>query len=591
MVGWSLVQTSRQDRSRAELDARTAARDLAHALRAALRAPAVLTLLPASECFVVRGAAVQVDPEVGWLRERDAVGQDTVVAEKLRQAQVAEFAHGDAAAAAAHFEELLGTMQPSPSLPVVVAAAWQAQRVGATDRVSELGTRLDQALDALPAAATADRELARVVSATALFATAARRPRGAWADRLLPALDPDLGRPTLDRLAERGGDVDSLRTELQRTAARRALLATVAERLRVPGQAPGPTAAGDQVLLWFPEEVDTASGRGALTSTQLLATLRGLGTNRPEVPGLPPVPQRGTLVFARPEVEAEEVVPQLAWVTAPPLPEPPWFAQPAAVMAAGLALVAVFAASAFFTVRGLRREALAMRARAEFLTGVTHELKTPVAAIRLVADVLTDDDVPPDKQREYFGLLAGESARLSMLVENVLDLGQMERGERAYDLRPGDLAEVVREAVQLFTPLGKRAGMQLELREGASRAVATLDRGALMQALLNVLENARKYAADGKRLEVSTASGDGAFTIAVRDYGDGVTAAERESIFTRFQRGSSHRHGSIPGVGLGLYLARTIVLRHGGELRCVPPARGPGAQFVFTLPLREEGVA
>src|SRR4030095_5103652 len=104
MVGWSLVQTSRQDRSRAELDARTAARDLAHALRAALRAPAgltllparrrvggaarapaVLTLLPASERFVVQRGTVQIDPEVGWLRERETV-QDTVVAEKLRQA-------------------------------------------------------------------------------------------------------------------------------------------------------------------------------------------------------------------------------------------------------------------------------------------------------------------------------------------------------------------------------------------------------------------------------------------------------------------------------------------------------------------------
>ncbi|HEX6812472.1 MAG TPA: HAMP domain-containing sensor histidine kinase [Planctomycetota bacterium] len=589
MVGWSLVQASRQDRSRAELDARTAVRDLAHALRAALRAPAVLTLLPASECFAVRGSAVQVDPEVGWLREREPVPEDTVVAEKLRQAQIAEFALGDAAAAAAHFEELLGTMGPSPSVPVLAAACWQAQRAGTGERMNELGARLDQVLDALPAAATADREHARAVSAAALFATAAHRPC-VWADRLLPALDPELGRPTLERLAERGAGVDSLRTQLLRTAARRALLTAVAQHLRVPGQTPGATAAAGRLLLWFPDE-EPASGRGALTSTELLKALRGLGTSRPEVPGLPPVPERGTLVFTRPDVEAEEVVPQLAWVTAPPLPEPPWFAQPTAVMAAGLALLAVFAASAFFTVRGLRREALAMRARAEFLTGVTHELKTPVAAIRLVADVLTDDDVPPDKQREYFGLLAGESARLSMLVENVLDLGQMERGERAYDLRPGDLAEVVRDAVLLFTPLGERAGLQLELHEGASRAAATLDRGALMQALLNVLENARKYAAAGKRLEVSTATGGGAFTIAVRDYGDGVAAAEYESIFARFQRGEQHRHGSIPGVGLGLYLARTIVQRHGGDLRCVPPARGPGALFVFTLPLRNEGVA
>jgi signal transduction histidine kinase len=174
------------------------------------------------------------------------------------------------------------------------------------------------------------------------------------------------------------------------------------------------------------------------------------------------------------------------------------------VLSATLVLVAVFAGSLWFALRAVRRESLAMRARSEFLTGVTHELKTPIASIRLVAEVLTEDQVTPAKQREYFGLLAGESARLSMLIENVLDLGQMERGERAYDLRPGDLAEVARDAAKLFAPLASQAGMQLLLHEGTERAAAIVDRGALQQALLAVLENARKYARDGGVLELST---------------------------------------------------------------------------------------
>lgn len=592
MVGWNLVQTSRQDRDRAELDARTAARDLAQALQVALRTPAVLGLVPEERQFVVQDDLVQIDAEVGWLQGRTAVA-DAVVAERLRLAQVAEFVHGDAAAAAAHFDELLGPMGPtgSAALPVVAAAAWQAWRAGARERAASFAEQLDHTLSEQCQAATADPMLADVAASAALLAAAANRPLPEWVARLLPALPRELAVPTFDRLAERGADPAALRGTFERTAARRELLANVHDHLATTPQ-PTAVACGDELLLWFPSDAKPARGRGALASRHLLESLRGLGTGRPSAtPELPPVPERGEIVFERPDGEAEPVVPRFAWVTAERLPEPPWFARPAAVTAAALALVLVFAASVFFTMRGQRREALAMRARAEFLTGVTHELKTPVASIRLVADVLTDDDVPPHKQREYFELLAGESARLSMLIENVLDLGQMERGERAYDLRPGDVAEVARDAVALFAPLARRDGLELALHEGTAAGPAIIDRGALMQAVLSVLENARKYAARGQRLEVATTVRGGSFQIAVRDFGPGVPAAEVEAIFLRFQRGTAHRHGSVPGVGLGLYLARTIVEHHGGTLRCVIPVEGPGAQFVFDLPLGREPTA
>lgn len=257
------------------------------------------------------------------------------------------------------------------------------------------------------------------------------------------------------------------------------------------------------------------------------------------------------------------------------------------MLVAASALVLVFAGSALLMWRAFRREAEALRARSEFLTGVTHELKTPVASMRLVAEVLRDDDVPPARQREYVTLLAGEAPRLAGLVDNVLDLGQMERGERAYDRQPGDLVVVVRDVVAAFTPLAQRAGLVVSLTEGADHAPALVDGNALTQALLNVLENARKYASRGGRLELTTTRAAAMFRVTVRDFGPGVPSAERETIFVRFQRGTAHRHGSIPGVGLGLHLARTIVMQHGGSLHCEAPPEGPGACFVFTLPLLE----
>jgi two-component system phosphate regulon sensor histidine kinase PhoR len=284
---------------------------------------------------------------------------------------------------------------------------------------------------------------------------------------------------------------------------------------------------------------------------------------------------------------AEEVVAGLCYVVPRPLPEPDLLARPFAAVAAVATLGLVFLGSGWLGLRALRREADAVRARAEFLTVVTHELKTPLAAIRLLAEMLVEDRVPAGRQSEYYGLLAGEAARLTMLIENVLDLGRMERGERAYDLRPCDLLQVVGEAAALFTPLCQRDGLRLQIETPSLPAPALADRDALLQALLNVLDNARKYGAAGRRIDLRAAPEGGALLVQVRDHGEGVPAAERERIFDRFERGSAHRHGAIPGVGLGLHLARAIARRHGGELRCeTPPDGGAGALFTFVLPLQ-----
>lgn len=572
---WSLLAAVEQGRARAELDARQGARELARSLQAQLGAAAVLERAPAAARFSVRGGELQVDEQVGWLRGQPALPQDPVVADKLRQAQLSEFARGDAAAAASQYDELLGPRGPQAEarLPVLAAAAFAALRAGDAPRAGELHAALDASLASLPPSALAQPVLAGSAAASALLATALRRPCAESTHRLLPSLPPALAQPLVARLCERGADATALAAAAADVAARRALLAQVATLLPQLGAEPIAAAAADQLLLWIPEQA--GSGDGALLPPAFVQQLQPAGG-------------RGVLCFADPPADAEPVVAELVWAAPEPLPPPSLLARPAAVLAATALLVLVFAASAAFAVRALRREALAMRARAEFLTGVTHELKTPVAAIRLVAEVLHDDEVAADRQREYFGLLASESARLSMLIDNVLDLGQMERGERAYDPRPGDAAATVREAVALFAPLAQRSGLAVSLHEETAAAPATLDAGAVTQALLNVLDNARKYAAGGGRIEVTTHRDHGTFAVTVRDFGPGVPAAERAAIFGRFARGSAHRHGSIPGVGLGLHLARAIALRHGGDLVAGAPPAGAGAVFTLTLPLDPE---
>ena len=577
LVTWSLLAAVEQGRARAELDARRAARERAQSLRALLADPSTLDAAPPSSRFAVRAGNLQIPDDVGWLQQDAPLPTDTVVADKLRQAQLAEFVRTDQLAARGQFDDLLSPRGPTGDavLPVLAAAAWQAQRAGDTARAGELTGKLDVALAELPSARLASPTLAHAVAATALLDAALARPPAL--DRLLPALPAELALPTLARLQERGADVAALRTTATAVAARRELLAAVQSLLATLPATPLATASGGQLLLWFP--TDDKNGDGALLPPSFLHT------QQPRTAG------RGVLVFAHPPDDAESVVGRVAWVAPEPLPPPTLLARPAAVVTATLLLVLLFAGSGFLGLRALRREALANRARADFLTGVTHELKTPVASIRLLAEVLHGDEVPPHKQREYFALLAGESARLSMLIENLLDLGQMERGERNYDPQPCDATQIVRDALALFAPLAQRSGITVTLREDQTPAAATLDASAIGQALLNVLDNARKYAAAGQRIEVTTRCTDGAFTVGIRDHGPGIPAAERERIFERFARGSAHRHGSIPGIGLGLHLARAIVLRHGGTLCCSAPADGAGTLFTMTLPLATDGDA
>jgi two-component system phosphate regulon sensor histidine kinase PhoR len=579
----SLLRAGEQARAQQLLDGRRDARLGARTLRDALQRAEVLQLVPEAEHFAVRDGAVAVPPAVGWLEADASADDDPLLLAKERQAQQAEFAAGDAKAAVAVWGDLLGERGPQGRArwPVLAAAAWQGQRSGDAERAARLARELDEALAAADAADLRAPSAGRAVASAALLAAERTQALPAWAQALLPALDPALAAPLFARLRERGVHAGALEARQQAVAARRA-------RLRAAQQlfgAPSPSAHSGRLWLWFPGHDETGVGEGALADAPPFATALAarLGV---EAPLLVDGPQ---FRLGYVPDDAEEVVPSLWYVEPRPPAALPLFARPAAALAAVLTLAFVFAGSALLAVRALRQRAAAVRTRAEFLTMVTHELKTPLAAIRLLGEMLVEGRVPAGREREYYGLLAGEAARLSMLIENVLDLGRMERGERAYDLRATDLAEIVRESVALFAPVAQRDGVALALDEGAPRAVAPADRGALLQALLNVLDNARKYAAAGGRIAVTTAARGASFEVALRDFGPGVADDEREAIFDRFHRGARHAHGAVPGVGLGLYLARQIARRHGGELRCAQPPDGPGAVFTFTLPCAQGG--
>lgn len=256
--------------------------------------------------------------------------------------------------------------------------------------------------------------------------------------------------------------------------------------------------------------------------------------------------------------------------------------------AAGLLLL-VMTGGLLFALRAVRAEVSLARRRSDFVSAVTHELRTPLTGIRMYADLLREGWVADEKTRdEYLGFLAAETDRLSRLVNRVLDFARSER--RRAPVGPIDLAEPVRAVEREFGPRladeGFALGVEIETRR---RAIADAD--ATKQILLNLLDNAGKYAAGAtdRRIRVRVADDRDGVALSVADHGPGVPPAERERIFEDFYRPGEELTRERPGAGLGLALVRRLAASMGARVR-VAETPGGGATFVvrFRVPGAEE---
>ncbi len=250
-------------------------------------------------------------------------------------------------------------------------------------------------------------------------------------------------------------------------------------------------------------------------------------------------------------------------------------------------LAAIAGGGALLVIDGRRQLRLAQQ-KTDFVSNVSHELKTPLTSIRMFSDLLAEGRVQDEARvRHYLGVISGEAARLTRLVNNVLDFSRAERGERRLDQRPLDLAELARETALSLRPHLESIGLRLELRLPESPLQVSGDRDALSQVLLNLLSNAEKYAASGGVVEVGAAAERGRAVLRVLDRGPGVPVKLGERIFEKFFRADDALASGVQGTGLGLTLARQIAEGHGGAL-VHSPREGGGSCFTLTLPMRVE---
>lgn len=234
-------------------------------------------------------------------------------------------------------------------------------------------------------------------------------------------------------------------------------------------------------------------------------------------------------------------------------------------------------------LRALWAERAIALAQSNFVSAVSHEMRTPLTTIQLYAEMLAQDVVTePARRTHYLETIAGESERLGRLIENVLDYARISGRRKAYRFEPLDVREVLQEALAAVEGALAQAGLAVELHAPLP-VVAPVDRDALVQALINLLANAAKYAADGQRVLVSALPEAGGVALAVQDFGPGIAPAEQAKVFQPFYRVGSELTRTTTGSGLGLALVAETARAHGGrvELESTP---GQGSAFKLLLP-------
>ena len=226
------------------------------------------------------------------------------------------------------------------------------------------------------------------------------------------------------------------------------------------------------------------------------------------------------------------------------------------------------------------------RLKDDFISTVTHELRTPLTSIRAFSEILLDDPrIELAQRRHFLDIIAKETARLSRLINQVLDLAKIESGTADWQASSVDLKQLVADAVAGMSQLFREQNIELEMKLPERVPAVTADLDRVVQVLLNLLSNAAKFCdREHGRIRIALTEQDAQLRVEVCDNGPGIRPADQGVIFDKFRQGGDTLTGKPQGTGLGLHISRQIIEHFGGRI-WVESHPGQGACFYFTLPV------
>jgi len=232
----------------------------------------------------------------------------------------------------------------------------------------------------------------------------------------------------------------------------------------------------------------------------------------------------------------------------------------------------------------MRREQEVSRMKTDFVSSVSHEMRTPLTTLRMIGEMFQTGKVKEGSMaQEYYSILVGETDRLTRLINKVLDFSRMESGRKPYSLVVQDIGPEITSSVKVFETSAENTGYHVELDIHPALPKVNIDSDAMSQVLLNLLDNAMKYSPDHKTIQVRVFPEGPDVIIEVTDHGIGIEADKLDKIFKKFYRGEDELTRQTKGTGIGLAIVKHIVQAHGGTIQ-VKSRRGKGSVFSVALP-------
>ena len=257
-----------------------------------------------------------------------------------------------------------------------------------------------------------------------------------------------------------------------------------------------------------------------------------------------------------------------------------------AMLVFGIIFFAVIITGVVLNTIFLLREIRRNEQHDAFLNAVTHELKTPIASIKLYLETLKTRQVADDKRREFYDVMLADSNRLLSTVEQVLQASRTKEKHRQLNISQINLGKLLDETIKIAQTRYKLDETAIKFTEPAEEITLTGDAVELQTAFTNLLDNAVKYSSDEPRISVRVKkSSERKVQIFVKDNGIGLEPGELKRVFKRFYRVSNVSTQEKKGTGLGLFIVKSIIEKHGGKVRADSKGEGKGSTFIVQLPI------